>query len=98
MKASTNKQTSTTRTRKPKALPGAANGGVGKGGIVTQHGVTTTGYQRGCRCKLCVQVARDSARAARERKRAAAQAAEQAKAAKAERAKARRAAKAKAGA
>ena len=58
------------RTRKPKALPGRAGGGVGKGGTVTQHGVTTTGYQRGCRCKLCVQAASDYARAARERKAA----------------------------
>ena len=30
--------------------------------------MTTTGYQRGCRCKLCVQAASDYARAARERK------------------------------
>jgi hypothetical protein len=62
----------TARTRKPKALPGREGGGVGKGGIVRQHGVTTTGYQRGCRCKLCVQAASEYARAARERKAAAA--------------------------
>ena len=62
----------TTRTRKPKALPGRQNGGVGKGGIVTQHGVTTTGYQRGCRCDLCKAAARDYDRKARERKAAAA--------------------------
>jgi hypothetical protein len=45
--------TTVTRTRKPKALPGKQNGGIGKGGVVTQHGKTTTGYQRGCRCDAC---------------------------------------------
>ena len=34
-------------------------GGKGKGGKVTRHGVTTTGYQRGCRCAKCVKAMRD---------------------------------------
>jgi hypothetical protein len=71
MARKTNSNT-TTRTRKPKALPGRQNGGVGKGGVVTQHGVTTTGYQRGCRCDLCKTAMRDYDRKARERKAAAA--------------------------
>jgi hypothetical protein len=58
----TPKRTTTTRTRKPKAKA------LGKGGTVTQHGVTTTGYQRGCRCDLCVQAYRDYAKVLRERK------------------------------
>jgi hypothetical protein len=62
-------KTSTT-TRKPvKVWPGRK--GVGKGGVVTQHGVTTTGYQRGCRCDLCREAATAAKRNAREAKRAA---------------------------
>jgi hypothetical protein len=61
----------TTTTRKPKAKVWPGKKGTGKGGTVTRHGVTTTGYQRGCRCKLCVQAASDYARKARERKAAA---------------------------
>jgi hypothetical protein len=70
--ARTTKTTKTTTTRKPKAKVWPGKRGVGKGGTVTRHGVTTTGYQRGCRCRLCVQAASDYARAARERKAATA--------------------------
>lgn len=40
-------------TRKTTDAPVDTMTGKGKGGTVTQHGVTTTGYQRGCRCDLC---------------------------------------------
>jgi hypothetical protein len=67
------KTTTRKRTTTVKALPGKQNGGVGKGGVVTVHGITTTGYQRGCRCDLCVAAASEYARKARERKRAQAE-------------------------
>jgi hypothetical protein len=41
----------TTTTKRPKLDTGGRP--KGKGGTVTQHGVTTTGYQRRCRCEEC---------------------------------------------
>ena len=73
----------TTRTKRPRLVNDGKPKGKGKGGTVTRHGVTTTGYQRGCRCKECVAAAVAYKRKAREREREAAQAAEQAKAEKA---------------
>ena len=72
MARETTTERTTTRTRKPKAIPGKQAGGAGKGGIVTRHGVTTTGYQRGCRCDLCKAAMREYDRKARERKATAA--------------------------
>jgi hypothetical protein len=82
-------KTTTRTTRKastpkrPKLVNDGKPKGKGKGGTVTRHGVTTTGYQRGCRCKECVAAAVAYKRKARERKREAAQAAEQVNAEKA---------------
>ena len=33
----TTSESTTTPTRKPKALPGKQNGGIGRGGVVTRH-------------------------------------------------------------
>jgi hypothetical protein len=81
------------RKTRPKLDTGGRKKGKGKGGVVTQHGVTTTGYQRGCRCEECVAAMTDYKRKARERKRAAAEAEAAKKAERAAKAKARRAAK-----
>jgi hypothetical protein len=69
----------TTTTRKPTTAakrPKLVNDGRprskgGKGGVVTQHGVTTTGYQRGCRCDECRAAAVAYKRELREHKRQA---------------------------
>jgi hypothetical protein len=65
----------TTRTKRPRLVNDGKPKGKGKGGTVTRHGVTTTGYQRGCRCKECVAAAVDYKRKAREQKRKAEKAA-----------------------
>jgi len=46
--------------------------GAGKGGTVKGHGVTTTGYQRGCRCGKCKAAMTEFNKARRAAKRAAA--------------------------
>jgi hypothetical protein len=62
-------KTTTRTTRKPKLVnDGHPRSKGGKGGVVTQHGVTTTGYQRGCRCEECVAAMTEARRKARERK------------------------------
>ena len=63
-------KTRTTTTKRRKLDTGGRPKGKGKGGTVTQHGVTTTGYQRGCRCDECRQAATDYKRMLRERKTA----------------------------
>jgi hypothetical protein len=80
----------TTKTTTPPLVNDGKPSGKGKGGTVTVHGVTTTGYQRGCRCDLCKAAAADYARAARERKAEAAKTEATAKEQKAAKAKARR--------
>jgi len=67
--------------------------GKGKGGKVTVHGVTTTGYQRGCRCDECRAAATEAKRRARDRKRQAAETEAAAKSERSAKAKARRAAR-----
>lgn len=46
-------QETTATSKAAKLENGNAPKGAGKGGTVTTHGKTTTGYQRGCRCELC---------------------------------------------
>jgi hypothetical protein len=58
----------TTTSRRPKLDTGGRPKGKGKGGIVAVHGITTTGYQRGCRCDECTATATAYKRALRERK------------------------------
>src|SRR5262245_16207493 len=72
----TRKRTTTTAKKRPKLDTGgrpASKGG--KGGTVTQHGVTTTGYQRGCRCDECKAAMAEARRKERERKAATTEAA-----------------------
>jgi hypothetical protein len=89
----TSKSNGNTTTTIRKLDTGGRPKGKGKGGTVTQHGVTTTGYQRGCRCEECKAAMADyTARRAAERK-AAKDEATTAKAAKAAKAKANREAK-----
>jgi len=68
-KTTTTKKTTTVKRRKLDT--GGRPAGKGKGGTVTQHGVTTIGYQRGCRCDLCRTAAVEYKRQLRERKRQA---------------------------
>jgi hypothetical protein len=72
------KTTTTTSKAAKAAVPerraldtGGRPAGLGKGGTVTVHGGTTTGYQRGCRCDERKAAATDAKRRARERKAAA---------------------------
>jgi hypothetical protein len=52
-KTTTTRKRTTTATKRPKLVNDGLPKRRGKGGKVTRHGVTTTGYQRGCRCDLC---------------------------------------------
>jgi hypothetical protein len=66
------RKTTTRKPTTPKLVNDGKPKGKGKGGTVTQHGVTTTGYQRGCRCDECVAAYSAARRAYREAKAAAA--------------------------
>lgn len=79
---------------KPRALENDGKAaGKGKGGKVTVHGGTTTGYQRGCRCDECKAAMTAYTIARREAKKEADGEADAAKVEKAAKAKARREAK-----
>jgi len=80
-------------TPKPLVNDGKPSG-KGKGGTVTQHGVTTTGYQRGCRCDECKAAMAAHSKAQREARKGDNAAAAAAKAEKAAKRKAAREAKA----
>jgi hypothetical protein len=73
-KRTTTRKPRTTTTPAVKKRPKLDTGGRpasktgGKGGVVTQHGGTTTGYQRGCRCDECVAAMTTYKRKLRERK------------------------------
>jgi hypothetical protein len=70
-KTTTTRKRTTTATKRPKLVNDGLPKRRGKGGKVTRHGVTTTGYQRGCRCDLCRAAAVEYKRNLRERKRQA---------------------------
>jgi len=96
--ASKPKTTATTTAARAKLLQrrpldtGGRPAGLGKGGFVTEHGRTTTCYQRGCRRDRCRAAVTDPKRRARDGKREAVEMEATAKAEKAVKAKAGRAA------